>query len=242
MFDPWCAPRLFPSAGKATSADRPLPAEFLDLTDAIARAREDGFRQRVATALLEYRHKSNYPLHCAWVLRGDHQLADDDDDLYCCDAVTRESFLQAEIEPTAASFGKDSGADEHWCREGRQTSNIFHQTIVWQFVSLDVPVRGEPKPFKVNIPIRPFGDQERAKLMKMDEKGNATIASGVKMQAGPFRSLTAEEQRIFKKEFKSQIVEIDVPPYLVLYSGADRLKDPTRKALQEALVREYGEE
>ena len=220
MFDPWCQPRTFPCDGEITHASGPLPEKFADLSDAVAQARKDGFRQHIGNAILSCHQKRNYAFHCAWVLAGDRQLADDDDNVYCFDAVERQAFLQAEIEATAGSFGEGNAADEHWCRAGRTTHTILHPPLVWQFLNLDVPVPGEPHPWQVSIPIRPYGDQERTDLLTMTPGGDVTVRPGVTIHSGPFRCLTMEERRIFRQVFKDSTLEIGVPPYLVLCQRA----------------------
>jgi hypothetical protein len=233
-------PTLSATGVKMSPYTKAIPEKFLDLADAMIEARKDGYRQHIVRAELHFFAKHNREYRFAWVIMGDGQI-DDGDNTYCIDATTKETFCQADIldDVTNAREGP-SRPDGHWLREGLQYSATFtaHNEIIWQMLTLQIKPPGAAKAMEVEVPIRPYSDDDRERFLPMKPDGSWSMQQ-VSSGAGPQHTPTGEERRIFRKVYGDALLPIEVPPYFVVCRALSKQSKSSREAMQHEVEQLY---
>ncbi len=200
---------------------RELPSKLLDITEALAQASADGWKQNVNRAVLSWHESRTYGGRYAWTIVGDGSVADDR--VYCIDATTGKPFLSMELQE---NLELPQSGDRTWIGAGAtKVLKDPKMKAMWQAVEINAGGAS------VMVPLRPYLDAERPKVTAFGADANPKD-----VPVGPGVRLTTEERRVFKNVFGERALPVGVDPGLVVL---DSMSNVDRTAVARAVEVDY---
>lgn len=248
----WGKPTVMPSATPVTAHKTSLSKIKTDLTSIVASARKNGFNSKITHVELRSFYRKNRGSNVAWVLRSNVSS----DPIYCTSSTGKKVFFTNELMDNVSNQNPKPYAEGHytWLRTGGQAGWQFYTPsgsvttkshkyasdffLYWvRLLELNVP--GMKEPVSVSVPVRPFSDQEFDSRLTVLAGNVITEERKIPINVGTYQPLTAEEKRVYKSRYPKNMLDVNVPPYMVWVKDLQKASDADRAAIKRAVENEY---